>query len=145
MSAKFEQAKQYPLPLAMITVALEDPDFFKSEKFRFVKSRSHQRGMMYHYQHAGGFRSFGENVLITMAPTETGETEVNVFSECASPTQLVDWGQNQTNVTSAFNRLEQYISTVTPPPQPQHGCQCPVCQQSLPIGSHYCAFCGNTF
>jgi len=143
MSAKYSEIKKVHIPCSVIMDALSKPDFFENEKIKFVSSQPTGSGMVYRYKHGMSLLSHGETILITVTSTIEGATEVEVYSECALPTQIVDWGQNKSNVTNIFNCLDKYLSSTSSPSS--NGTVCPYCNQSLPTGSHYCAFCGNTF
>jgi hypothetical protein len=55
-----------------------------------------------------GFTSWGENMTIVCIPTPTG-CSLNVTSECALPTQLIDWGKNDGNIVKLATELSRLL------------------------------------
>ncbi|MEE1109071.1 MAG: hypothetical protein UH229_03255 [Lachnospiraceae bacterium] len=62
-------------------------------------------GAMFRFSHKVSLTSWGENVTVTAAPNGN-ETVVMIRSECALPTQLVDWGKNSHNC----GEIAQYLA-----------------------------------
>lgn len=56
-----------------------------------------------------GWRSWGENVSATIGFGPRGAV-VTLHSECAMPTQLLDWGKNRKNI----ERVVEALRTVAP-------------------------------
>ncbi len=90
--------------------------------------------------HGMTMTSYGEKITVTLAPLGTG-TDVHILSECAMPTQIVDYGKNKQNCAAVFRYLESGIQQFTAPRQayrnppagypypPQPGMQAPYGQQ----------------
>lgn len=51
------------------------------------------------------FFSWGEEITVTLTGQSNG-THIRIHSECALPTQIVDWGENEKNVTALFRYFE---------------------------------------
>ena len=49
--------------------------------------------------------SWGEDITVTLTPTGPNTTQVQVYSVCALPTQVVDWGVNRQNVNNIMIAL----------------------------------------
>lgn len=58
-----------------------------------------------------GWRSWGENVSATVGFGPQGAV-VTLRSECAMPTQLVDWGKNRKNVERIVEALRTLVPVV---------------------------------
>jgi len=55
-----------------------------------------------------GWRSWGENVTATVGFGPAGSL-VTLVSECAMPTQLLDWGKNRANVERIVAQLRALV------------------------------------
>ena len=49
--------------------------------------------------------SWGENITVALYPVDGFTTDIDIHSECALPTQIIDYGKNKKNVETLF----QYI------------------------------------
>lgn len=58
--------------------------------------------------------SYAEKITVTLKPAGAG-TEVNVFSTCGLPTQVIDYGKNRQNVNAIFRYLETGIESAQRP------------------------------
>lgn len=58
-----------------------------------------------------GWRSWGENVEAWISHGPRG-TSVRLRSECALPTQVVDWGKNRKNVEQVVDALRLLVPVV---------------------------------
>lgn len=57
-------------------------------------------------KHGISFTSWGENITVILTPVGMEQTSVLIRSECALPTQIIDWGKNKKNV----EKLIQYLA-----------------------------------
>lgn len=58
--------------------------------------------------HGMTMTSYGEKITITLKPQGNG-TDVHILSECAMPTQLVDYGKNKQNCAAIFGYFDRSI------------------------------------
>ncbi|MDA7522032.1 hypothetical protein N9Z55_03280 [Akkermansiaceae bacterium] len=61
-------------------------------------------------------RSWGEKIIITFLSNGS----ISVTSKCALPTQLFDWGKNETNIKKFMAELKKQdpVQSLSPPPLP---------------------------
>lgn len=63
-------------------------------------------GVCFQLKNGMGLTSWGENISVILVPAGETQTTAAVRSECALPTQIIDWGKNKENVT----KLIQFLS-----------------------------------
>lgn len=61
-----------------------------------------------------GMQSWGEKVTVSITPAG----EVRVWSECAMPTQIVDWGKNGQNCQQILGGIASRLYAATAPAYP---------------------------
>lgn len=93
-----------------------------------------------------GVRSWGENLTVTIF-TRQGSCQVEVLSQCALPTQIVDWGKNSENTAKfeqmfrmlEYAELQQAGAQASPqPPEAGEELFCPNCGAPVPAGANFC-------
>ena len=104
-------------------------------------------GCWFRYHHGMTFRSYGERITVSLNAMSPTSTLVEVHSEAAMPTQLIDFGINNSNINAIFAHLDNYvlfpimaqmgqpIPGQPVPPQPmqaQHAPAAPAPQQPMP-------------
>ena len=119
--------------------------------------------MTYRFKHGISLTSWGENITIQLTRMAENVTNMNVISECALPTQLVDWGKNTENINKIFNYMDYAVpaamsapaaqNTVPPqgynqqPPVMNHQAnevkKCVNCGAQLVNGAMFCTACGS--
>ena len=62
-------------------------------------------GAIFELTHDISFASWGENIKMDLYPCNEQQTVVEIISECALPTQMIDWGRNKTNVNEILTYL----------------------------------------
>ena len=114
--------------------------------------------MWFRVHHGMTMTSYGEKITITLTPAANG-TDVHILSECAMPTQLVDYGKNKQNCAAIFGYFDNGIQQIAAAPmfndramtyaqQPQAGMmgQQPQVQQAAPQAAAqsfvFCVECG---
>ncbi len=75
-------------------------------KLRYALETPIQNGLFIRMSKGTTLASWGENVQITLICAPNG-TQVNIYSECAMPTQIIDMGANKKNVEGLFKYFEQ--------------------------------------
>ncbi|MBQ9719689.1 MAG: zinc ribbon domain-containing protein [Oscillospiraceae bacterium] len=166
MAARSQNARVYNVPM----------DYFV-QKMRAIHSSGLgmelraevplPNGLQYPLKHGVSLSSWGENVTVTLAD-QGGSTYVDIVSECALPTQIVDWGKNNQNILNIFSYLERDMGVYFQQPAaqmpaaepasfpqqtaqsapvqrniPQGGVQfCPNCGAQMPATARFCTACG---
>ncbi len=95
-----------------------------------------------------GMRSWGENLSV-MVYSMQGSCQLEVVSECALPTQLVDWGKNAENTFKfeqmyrmlEYNAAQQAAQQQTA--APEGTLICPKCGAPVPAGANFCPMDGT--
>ena len=112
----------------------------------FISEAPRGDSVVFTLSHGYSARSYGENISVTLTPQPNG-TRVEVFSECAMPTQLFDLGKNEENVKGILNFLENGMPSGAPQPQfqqpPQIQPQMQPQPQPQPQRASTPKFCGN--
>ena len=71
--------------------------------------------MWFRVHHGMTMTSYGEKITITLTPVANG-TDVHILSECAMPTQLVDYGKNKQNCAAIFGYFDKGIQQIAAAP-----------------------------
>lgn len=58
--------------------------------------------------HSVSMTSWGENIKVSLHPIDFNTTDIEINSECALPTQIVDWGKNKKNIEAIFKYLASF-------------------------------------
>ena len=66
---------------------------------------------------SASFISWGETIRVWMTPSLKG-TFINILSECAMPTQIVDWGRNHDNIMEFVRAFYYFLQFSPQPPVP---------------------------
>ena len=62
-------------------------------------------GAIFELSHDITWLSWGEKIMMDLYPCNEQQTIVEIKSECAMPTQIIDWGRNSTNVKEILTYL----------------------------------------
>lgn len=104
MAAKAQKQMMISAPLMTIVEKLRNMG--PALKYSFQsETPTPNGGAMFRFAHKVSLTSWGENLTVTAAPNGN-ETVVMIRSECALPTQLVDWGKNSHNC----GEIAQYLA-----------------------------------
>ena len=80
-------------------------------KYQFLSEQAAPNGgALFRFAHKVSLTSWGENVTITVTPYGAAQCVMHVRSECALPTQIVDWGKNGKNVNEILGYLTSGLS-----------------------------------
>ena len=60
--------------------------------------------------YAGSLLSFGNRIKIIIQPTDSGSTELKVFSESAASIQIIDWGTNSSIETDVISMVKNVLN-----------------------------------
>lgn len=107
MAANYKESKIYACPAQDIMTELSYP---RTHSMLGVSQKGVQPWLM-QYQFAKGvtLTSWGEKINIKLTPIGENQTSVEVHSECALATQVIDWGKNKENVQSIFHQLDSLL------------------------------------
>ena len=103
-----------------VTIKSENPESDGSVWFRL--------------HHGMTMQSYGEKITITLRPRTDG-TDVHILSECAMPTQIVDYGKNKQNCAAIFRYIDAGIIPADAPKKaaPQSPAMQQPVQQGIPV------------
>ena len=132
MGAKHRETRVFPGPIDYYVNRLRNI-YDAGLQFGITGEQPAQNGIMITMTHGMTFSSWGEKILVTLT-AQGNQTEIEVFSECAMPTQLFDLGKNKENVAQILGYLASGA------PQPQQGYAQPQRQAG---GFGFCPNCGN--
>ncbi len=151
MARSFRSSKVYNAPVsyfADMTRAIGGAGY----NFKVTSENPTPTGVWFRIIHGMSAMSYGEKITVTI--TANGpQTNVEVFSECGMPTQLVDGGKNASNVNLIFKYFESNLTSATAaapvqqPAQPAPVQQAPQAVYSAPVQPvsrpKFCTKCGN--
>ena len=167
MAANFSNTYIFNTHIENICGVLSDPGFSGALKLTFVSRCPIQNGMKFCFRNDVNFSSWGENIDVDVFYLSETSSQVIIKSECAMPTQIVDWGKNKQNVNKLYNQLASVFAAnpngaamptvqAAPPVAPQPAMQQPPMQQPamqprfcqncgapLTAGAKFCQKCGN--
>lgn len=120
MAASYKESKIYACSAQEIMTELSFP---RTHSMLGVSQKGVQPWLMqYQFTKSVSLTSWGEKINIKLTPIGENQTSVEVHSECALPTQVIDWGKNKENVRGIFYQLDslllQYIKKNVAAPQP---------------------------
>lgn len=133
--------------LAQVNALICDPAFAQNTGLTYANYTPLPNQVTFYYTTGVTFTSWGEEIQITIAATSAEQVLMTIHSECAMPTQIVDWGKNKENVTRITNYINQNISryTMTPPPAAPAAPAQQFCQHcgNRVTGGNFCPKCGQ--
>lgn len=158
MAAKHNSSQIINASMEQMQAVLTDPLFSTSLKMKYRSGGVFPNGANYIFLHDVNLSSWGENVNINIIPMGENSLKVDISSECALPTQIIDWGQNKKNVDKIFNYISQNLfrfqnaipvnaaptQQVNMPAAPvQQNRFCNACGTKLSLESRFCHNCGT--
>ena len=162
MAAKYSNTYALNAYIGHICEVVKDMRFYDFLKLKFNSVSQIQGGMLYRYTSSINLSSWGENIDITVLYINENSSQVIIKSECALPTQLIDWGKNKSNVEKIYNHLIscmtgyfQSLNNTQYQPvsnqnfnnsQPQQANMpvfCRTCGAQLDASSRFCNICGT--
>ena len=72
---------------------------------QYIEERKLQQGLEIRLSKSITMASWGETIKVTLTGYSNG-THIGIYSECIMPIQLIDWGENETNVRELFKYFE---------------------------------------
>ncbi len=98
--------------------------------FRFKSEvPSYNNGVSFRFTNSVSLTSWGEEIIITITPDNSGALRVDISSECSMPTQIIDWGKNKENLNKVVGYLQNFC-------QQQNNIQQGYSQQGYPQQSY---------
>ena len=151
MAANANNSRIFRGSMHQLVALLRDPAFHTELKLEYISETPSEASMWFHFHHGVSFSSWGEKVIIGLMPVATDMINVEVSSECALPTQILDWGKNKHNLEAIFyyigNNLVRYQylqPAANQNPTPKAGVKfCAKCGTQLNSGAVFCASCGT--
>lgn len=159
MAANYSNSYIINANLGHICVTIKDVRFFNFLNLKFKSEIPIQGGTMFQFSSGVNLASWGENIDITVLYLNENSSQVIIKSECALPTQIVDWGRNQSNVEKIYSHLascvaynQNFNNAPYQPvnnqnfnnPQPQQTPSfCRTCGTRLNADSKFCINCGT--
>ena len=104
MAAKFRQDVLLNKPFQNVLVAARNIANI-NRSFTYTGEMPYQNGCQVNFSRGMSVTSWGEKITVTLLPINEYQTGITVYSECALPTQIIDWGKNKENVTNILNIL----------------------------------------
>lgn len=137
MAANYSSSRVYQIPLQCFVDELRAPQFYSMLGFSPGRETPTPSGPVFYFARGMSMLSWGDSLTVSIYPIAPGSVQVTVSSECAMPTQVIDWGQNKKNVEKIFAHLETYV-----PRRAAIGC--PGCGCARTEGA-FCTQCGTKY
>ena len=144
---------------------LRDARFYSFLQLEYRFEAPIQGGTTYRFSSGVTLSSWGENIDINVLYLNETTSQVIIKSECALPTQIIDWGKNKANVEKIYNHLFSTIAynpafnnvssqpemnqapvqnqNIAQPQQSPAGVFCKKCNTQLDPVSRFCHICGT--
>lgn len=104
MAAKSEQSVLLNKPFQQVLLAARNIANI-NRAYTYSSESAYQNGCRVNLSRGMSMTSWGEKITVTLLPVNEYQTGVTVYSECAMPTQIIDWGKNKENVAAILNIL----------------------------------------
>lgn len=162
MGAKFRDSRVLPGPVDHYLEKIRNI-YAAGLKYGVLGEQPTPGGVVVSLNHGYTPSSWGENLRITLT-SQGGGTGVEIYSECAMPTQLFDLGRNKKNVAEIFDYLQSgapqqgYAQPQQGYSQPQQNFEqpqqnfeqprqaggfCPNCGAAVGGNANFCPGCGS--
>ena len=151
MAAKFVNQKRFNTDVNQIASVVKDIRFSQALNLELKSENPNGVGVWFRFHHGVTFTSWGEKITITVNPATPCSVDVTIESECAMPTQIIDYGKNTQNVRNIFEYIEKHIANCVPNAQPtdnnpNRGTSdikfCTKCGTKLSRSDNFCRACG---
>ena len=148
MGVKKEQTFTVNGNLENICHILRDARFYYDLKMKLESEMAGPTNAVYQFKHGMTLTSYGERVTITLMAINPGTTSVTIRSECVVPTQIIDYGKNNSNITKIIAYINNNAMVYGVPqgytPSPQNPYAAPSQEISAASVStaNFCSNCG---
>ena len=110
MAASYESSYVIGTDIESIREVVRDTGFSSALRLEMKSENPIADGVWYRFHHGTTFTSWGEKITITLGRVGEASTSLSIFSECALPTQVIDWGKNRKNVHNIFEYIEKQLA-----------------------------------
>ena len=148
MAANYRQSLIFNSSMNQLIYLFRNPHFAGSLNLKYISEEFINGGARYRFNHGISFSSWGEELTITIMPVSNQQVNLDVYSECAMPTQIIDWGKNKEVVDNVINYIcynmnygNSYNFYQTN--QSYNTCFCTNCGERLTNESAFCPKCGK--
>lgn len=107
MAANFSDFRVYPFSVQRICSELRSSRL--CTMLKLINKGEIPGAYQFNFKHDVSLTSWGEDITVTLHPIEEGKTSVVIRSECALPTQVIDWGKNKENVNAMLRHLDTFL------------------------------------
>lgn len=145
MAASNNQTFIVNASLQQVNALMCDAAFIQGTELTFAAHIPTPNQITFRFTTGVSFTSWGEIVNITIAAIGNNQVQMSIDSECAMPTQIIDYGKNRRNVERVANYVNQNIGryTMTPPSAAPAQRFCQQCGAQLTPNSQFCTKCGK--
>lgn len=142
MAANYKETRVFSASSAQLSALLKDSYFCTTLNLELKSENPSFSGVWYRFHHGVSFSSWGEKITITLTAADPSSTQVEIYSECGMPTQMIDFGKNKRVVCNLFEYIERNLSRYTAAVQQAVPAQQPVAP-ARPSGNRFCTNCGQ--
>lgn len=96
--------------MSQMRAMLNDKAFANQLNIELKSENVTETNVWYRFHHGASFSSWGEKITITLTPDADGKIKLDIFSECALPTQIMDAGKNKKNVNAIVKVINESIA-----------------------------------
>lgn len=114
MAASANRILTLKASVGQIAALLKHPNFAIATDLSFQGEIPMYNGVMFRFKSGVSFSSWGEDISITVIAYDSETVNVTVNSECAMPTQIIDWGKNNKNVNNICNYIQGNLAGYAP-------------------------------
>lgn len=144
MAAKHQQTYTIRANIHQLSNVIRSSIFSTQLQLSWVSENPTPGGVWFWFHHGMSFASYGEKVIITLTPINSASTQVDIYSECSVPTQVIDWGKNKQVVNSIYEFLLSASEHFTPPqPGQAAAAYCTRCGKAINQNAKFCTGCGT--
>ena len=149
MGAKFSGTHNVTASLGQLMALLKDARFSTTLNLELKTENPTPSGVWYRFHHGVTFTSWGEKITVTLTPISDNSVNVEVFSECALATQVIDFGKNRRNADAIMRYIDNNIARYSHVSEavynsPATGVKyCYKCGKQLSADSAFCTACGT--
>lgn len=145
MAANYRQTIVLNASMDQTLNVLRSREFCSELNVELKSENKTQSGVWFRFHHGMTMTSWGEKITVTLTPTSYVQTNVEAFSECGMPTQIVDWGKNKQNVCNILEYIEKAVSSAEAYNAEQPSAEAYSAEQTIQNapGKKYCIKCGK--
>ena len=154
MAANYEQRFLLNYNLESVYQLFSSAKFVMDMKFEVRLNSREPQNCCLRFNHGMSMSSWGECITVILTPVGNTQTSMSIRSECALPTQIIDWGKNKQIVNQINDYVRQniglflhfqpvYVTPQSVPNQTQQQKYCVSCGCEIPANrGAFCSSCG---